>query len=239
MFRHLANACVCTLIVISSQHAIATENPDPWENVNRKIFAFNKNADTYVLKPIARGYRAATPDIVDNSITRFFDNLQQPLVIINNGLQGKGQQAASDTGRFLVNTITSLGFADVASHMGLVKHEEDFGQTFGKWGASSGAYVMLPFLGPSSVRDALAKPLDMLVNPRNLLDDASLNMALAGLQVVDTRADLIPIEKIIEGDEYLFLRDIYLQRREFLVQDGKVKDSFMDDMDDESNEAAQ
>lgn len=234
MFRHLANACVCTLIVISSQHAIATENPDPWENVNRKIFAFNKNADTYVLKPIARGYRAATPDIVDNSITRFFDNLQQPLVIINNGLQGKGQQAASDTGRFLVNTITSLGFADVASHMGLVKHEEDFGQTFGKWGASSGAYVMLPFLGPSSVRDALAKPLDMLVN-----HDAPLNMALAGLQVVDTRADLIPIEKIIEGDEYLFLRDIYLQRREFLVQDGKVKDSFMDDMDDESNEAAQ
>jgi len=169
----------------------------------------------------------------------FFDNLQQPLVIINNGLQAKGQQAANDTGRFLVNTVTSLGFADVASHIGLTKHEEDFGQTFGKWGASSGAYVMLPFLGPSSIRDALAKPLDMLVNPRNLLDHASANMALVGLQVVDTRADLIPFEKIIEGDEYLFLRDIYLQRREFLVQDGKVKDSFMDDMDEESNQASQ
>lgn len=235
MFPHLATARILlfTTVVVSCA-AYSAENSDPWEKTNRKIYTFNKRLDTYALKPIAKGYRAITPQPVDDSITRFFDNLKEPLVAINNGLQGKGGQAANDVGRFVVNTVTSLGFFDVANKVGLSRHQEDFGQTFGKWGAPSGAYIMLPFLGPSTVRDALARPLDALTNPRNAIDNTAVNVAVFSLEIVDTRADVIPVEKVIEGDEYLLLRDVYLQRREFLVQDGKVNDSFIDDMDDEA-----
>ena len=234
MFPHLATARILlfTTVVVSCA-AYSAENSDPWEKTNRKIYTFNKRLDTYALKPIAKGYRAITPQPVDDSITRFFDNLKEPLVAINNGLQGKGGQAANDVGRFVVNTVTSLGFFDVANKVGLSRHQEDFGQTFGKWGAPSGAYIMLPFLGPSTVRDALARPLDSLTNPRNAIDNTAVNVAVFSLEIVDTRADIIPVEKVIEGDEYLLLRDVYLQRREFLVQDGKVSDSFIDDMDDD------
>ncbi|PTQ88510.1 VacJ family lipoprotein [Agitococcus lubricus] len=235
MLPRLIPAILTSLMVLPAS-AWSTENPDPWEKTNRKIYAFNKTADTYFLKPIAKGYRAVTPQVVDDSISRFFDNLLEPLTAINNVLQAKPQVAANDMGRFVVNSVTSLGFADIAQTIGLPKHEEDFGQTFGKWGARSGPYLMLPFLGPSSVRDALAKPFDGLVNPRNLIEEPSVNIGLFVLDVVDTRADIIPLEKIIEGDEYILLRDVYLQRREFAVQDGKVKDSFMDDMDDDSSE---
>ena len=230
MFPHLATARILlfTTVVVSCA-AYSAENSDPWEKTNRKIYTFNKRLDTYALKPIAKGYRAITPQPVDDSITRFFDNLKEPLVAINNGLQGKGGQAANDVGRFVVNTVTSLGFFDVANKVGLSRHQEDFGQTFGKWGSPSGAYLMLPFLGSSSVRDALAKPFDTLVNPRNLVKDNAANVGLFTLEVVDLRADVIPLEKIIEGDEYVLLRDVYLQRRNFLVHDGQVKDTFMDD----------
>jgi phospholipid-binding lipoprotein MlaA len=234
MFRYLATVCIVPLTMMSVSSVVwSAENPDPWEKTNRQIYHFNKRLDTYVLKPVARGYRAVTPQVVDDSISHFFNNLKEPLVAVNNGLQGKVAQASNDVGRFVVNSVTSLGFADVAQKIGLVKHDEDFGQTFGKWGAKSGAYIMLPFLGPSNVRDALAKPFDALLNPRNMLDDAALNMGLVSLEIIDIRADLIPVERVLEGDEYLLWRDVYLQRREFLVQDGKVKDTFMEDMDDE------
>lgn len=238
MFRHSTSRIVFFSSLMMSCSLVAAQNNDPWEKTNRKIYAFNKRMDTYALKPVAKGYRAITPQVVDESITRFFDNLKEPLVAINNGLQGKGGQAATDVSRFVVNSVTSLGFWDIAQNIGLHKHQEDFGQTFGKWGASSGAYIMLPFLGPSSVRDALAKPFDALVNPRNAIDDTTTNVALFSLEIIDTRADIIPVEKVIEGDEYLLLRDVYLQRREFLVQDGKVNDSFIDDMDDETSSSA-
>jgi len=214
--------------------AWATDNQDPWEHMNRKIYSFNKRLDNCCLKPVAKGYRAVTPQIVDDGITRFFSNLKEPLVALNNGLQGKGRQSASDVGRFVVNTVTSAGFVDVAQKIGLEKHEEDFGQTFGKWGASSGSYLMLPFLGSSSVRDLCGKPFDMAVNPRNLVKNNAANIGLLTLELVDLRADVIPLEKIIEGDEYVLLRDVYLQRRDFLVHDGQVKDTFMDDDVDEN-----
>lgn len=230
--------CICIAIATLYTGAIyAAENNDPWIHANRKVYTFNKTMDTYILKPVAKGYQAITPQVVDNSITRFFDNLKEPLVAINNGLQGKVIYAISDLGRFVVNSVTSLGFADVAQKIGLNKHQEDFGQTFGKWGVPTGAYVMLPFLGPSNVRDALAKPLDTLINPRNTVKETSTNVALFVVEAVDTRADLIPLEKVIEGDEYVLLRDVYLQRREFLVQDGKVQDTFIDDIEDTENEA--
>ncbi len=215
----------------------ASDPQDPWESYNRSIYSFNKKIDTYFFKPIAQGYRVITPQFADTAITQFFNNLKEPLVAINNGLQGKGQQSANDVGRFVVNSVSSLGFVDVAQKIGLEKHEEDFGQTFGTWGAPSGAYVVLPFLGSSTVRDALAKPFDAVVNPRNLVKDTATNVSLFALEMVDFRADIIPLEKIIEGDEYVFLRDVYLQRRNFLVHDGQVKDTFMDD-DDANTESS-
>lgn len=238
MLRRSAKVIALSLMLGSFSNILwADDNIDPWEKTNRKIYAFNKTADTYVFKPIAKGYRAVTPQFVDNGITRFFDNLKEPLVAVNNSLQGKGKQAASDVGRFVVNTVTSIGFADVAQHIGLVKHEEDFGQTFGVWGAKPGAYIMLPFLGPSSIRDAFGKPFDAVVNPRNLLESKKASAGAFVLEAVDIRADLIPVEKILEGDEYVFLRDVYLQRREFLVHDGHVKDTFMEDFGDDDNSA--
>ena len=216
----------------------ASDHQDPWEQVNRKIYSFNKTIDNCCFKPVAKGYRAVTPKIVDEGITHFFHNLKEPLIALNNGLQGKGRQSASDVGRFMINTVTSVGFVDVAQKMGLDKHEEDFGQTFGKWGASSGAYLMLPFLGSSSVRDVLGKPFDSAVNPRNLIENNAANVSLFTLELIDLRADVIPLEKIIEGDEYVLLRDVYLQRRDFLVHDGQVKDTFMDDDVDESSDSA-
>ena len=160
MSRQLSCYILLATSLTMSLAAYAAPNPDPWENTNRKIYAFNKNMDTYVLKPVAKGYRAVTPQMVDDGITRFFDNLKEPLVAVNDGLQGKGADALTDISRFVVNSVTSLGFADIAHKIGLNKHQEDFGQTFGKWGSPAGAYVMLPFLGPSSVRDAVAKPFD-------------------------------------------------------------------------------
>lgn len=234
MSRRFTKIATLSLILGILPHlAWAADPQDPWESVNRKIYTFNKTIDNCCFKPVAKGYRAITPQLIDDGITHFFANLKEPLVALNNGLQGKGLQSANDAGRFVVNTVSSLGFADVAQKIGLEKHEEDFGQTFGKWGSPSGAYLMLPFLGSSSVRDALAKPFDTAVNPRNFVNDNAANVGLFTLEIVDLRADVIPLEKIIEGDEYVLLRDVYLQRRNFLVHDGQVKDTFMDD--DESS----
>lgn len=229
---HLLNCTGLLLLLAGPAWAAAAPNPDPWENWNRKVYTFNKKVDTWVFKPVAQGYRKVTPQLVDDSVTRFFLNLEEPLNLINNGLQGKGRAAVQDLGRLTVNTVTSLGFADVATRMGLPRHEEDFGQTFGKWGMSSGPYLVLPFLGPSSVRDLGGLPMDSLANPRNLVEPQSAAIGLLVLEKVDFRADLIPLEKILEGDEYLFMRDLSLQRREFLVQDGKVRDEFMDEVEE-------
>lgn len=220
----LAGSCM-----LPAAHAADSADPDPWQGFNRKVYAFNKKVDTWFFKPVAKGYRAVTPQPVDDAITRFFLNLTEPLHMVNDGLQGKFKAAGQDIGRLTVNTVTSLGFADVATGLGLPRHEEDFGQTAGRWGVKSGPYVVLPFMGPSTLRDAAMMPLDGLLNPRNLVEPPEANAALFVLDKVDFRADLIPFEKVMEGDEYLFLRDLYLQRREFLVQDGKVKDEFLDE----------
>ncbi len=209
----------------------AGHDPDPWQHVNRKIYAFNKAVDTHAFRPLAKGYRTVTPQVIDDALTRFFQNLKEPLTVLNDGLQGKGRQAAGDSARFILNTVTSLGFADLAAKAGLVRHDEDFGQTLGKWGVGSGPYLVLPFMGPTDLRDGSMLALDGTVNPRNLVSDTSTNIGLFVLEKVDFRADLIPLEKVIEGDEYLLMRDIYLQRRDFLVNDGKVRDTFLDDSD--------
>ena len=219
-----------TGILLSNQvFAGSTETTeDPWEGFNRKIFVFNDTLDTYALKPIAKGYRAITPDPVEKGISRMFSNLGEIRNVLNDLLQGKFRQAGNDTGRFLVNTTIGLvGFFDVADDLGMPKSDgEDFGQTLGVWGVGEGPYMVLPLFGPTTLRDGPAKIVDMMVNPISEVDHVPTRNAIYGVDVVSTRADLLKAEKLIKGDRYSFIRDVYLQRREHLVEDGQVEDDF-------------
>ena len=200
-------------------------NPkDPAEGFNRAMFAFNEGLDKAVIKPVAQGYEAALPDPVRTGVTNFFGNIADLFIGVNNLLQGKPDQAVSDLGRVLVNsTIGILGVFDVATGAGLEKHEEDFGQTFGRWGVGDGAYVVLPFFGPRTVRDTAGLVLDSMADPVADIDHVPTRNTLLALRVVDTRADLLPADKVIEEaalDKYSYIRDGYLQRRRNLVHDG-------------------
>ncbi|WP_457665158.1 MlaA family lipoprotein [Thiolapillus sp.] len=211
------------------------EDPvDPWEPFNRSMYRFNEKLDEYVARPLARGYQAITPAPVDRGITRFFANLEDVQIGLNNLLQAKFGQALSDIGRFGINsTVGILGFLDVASTMGLEKHEEDFGQTLGKWGFSSGPYLVLPVIGPSSARDAVGFAGDWVVNPiYTQIDSATISWSLYGIRYVDRRADLLKASRILQSaalDPYSFVRDSYMQRRKSLVVDGKMPQAEDDD----------
>ena len=208
-------------------------NQDPWEGFNRSIFTFNDGLDRYLLKPVAQGYRLITPGFVDDGITNFFDNLKEPLVIVNDVLQGKFFQAGQDTLRFIVNsTIGVYGLFDVASKISMPAHDEDFGQTLGYWGVPSGPYVMLPFLGPTTVRDGLTIPADGYLNLIREFHPEADRSAMAITDIIDGRADLIPFEQALTGDRYIYIREAYLQTREYDVQDGEVEDTFGDDDED-------
>ena len=201
---------------------------DPWEKFNRKVFAFNDAIDTFAFKPLAKGYQFITPDPVEEGFSRVFSNLGELVTIANDLLQGKFKQATNDTGRFLINTTVGLGgFFDVADNLGLEKNEtEDFGQTLGFYGVGNGPFVMLPIFGPSTLRDAPSRLVDQLLNPINEIDDIPARNALYGSDGLVTRADLLKAEELFKGDKYAFYRDIYLQRRQYLVDDGKVEDDF-------------
>lgn len=227
-------------LALATQTVVAESNdPDPWEGFNRKVFAFNETVDKYVAKPLAEGYQYVTPQPVDDSVTHFFSNLGELLVIANDVGQLKLGQAASDTARFLVNTTVGFfGVFDVASHIGLEKHNEDFGQTLGYWGVGSGPYLVLPILGPSTLRDSSGLLFDYEYG-YGISDVASTTAETYGgyaLYGADLRADLIASEGLISGDKYTFMRSFYLQRREYLINDGEVQASFDDDWDSFGNE---
>lgn len=206
---------------------VLAQETDPWENINRSIFKFNDTLDRYALKPIAKGYQAVTPDIVETGISNAFNNLGEVTNLVNNLLQGKPKDAGVDTSRFLLNTTFGiLGFIDVATKMGLDRNNEDFGQTLGVWGVKSGPYVVLPFWGPSSVRDTAAKLPNAYTTVYPYMGDITARNALYAMDVIDTRAQLLSAEKMITGDRYIFIRNAYLQNREFEVQDGLVEDDF-------------
>ncbi|WP_456405885.1 MlaA family lipoprotein [Thiolapillus sp.] len=213
---------------------IGAEEKDPWEAFNRPVYAFNEKLDEYVATPLARGYQKITPAPVDRGVTRFFANLEDVQIGLNNLLQFKFTQALSDVGRFGINsTLGILGFLDVATGMGLEKHEEDFGQTLGKWGFSSGPYLVLPVIGPSSVRDAVGFAGDWVVNPiYTQIDSATISWSLYGVRYVDRRADLLKASRVLESaalDPYSFVRDSYMQRREHLILDGNLPETEEDD----------
>ncbi len=205
----------------------AASEEDPWESFNRPIFRFNDTLDTYALKPIAQGYQAVTPQFLEDGIHNVFGNIGDVGNLANNVLQGKLHDAGVDTGRLIFNTTFGLlGFFDVAKHMGLQKNDEDFGQTLGVWGLNSGPYLVIPFLGPSTVRDATGRVPDSLLTPYPYIDHVPTRNVTRGVNVIDTRARLLSAERLISGDKYIFIRNAYLQSREFKVKDGEVEDDF-------------
>lgn len=198
---------------------------DPFESFNRAMFDFNDSLDRAIVKPVATGYKAVLPKVVRTGVTNFFANLGDLWIGINNVLQGKVVAGASDFGRFAINsTIGILGLIDVASNAGLEKHNEDFGQTLGRWGMGSGAYLVLPILGPSSFRDGFGRLfVDWRGNPLWYHDDVYARSALSVLNVVDGRANLLDASQLVEEaalDHYSYVRGAYLQRRRSLIYDG-------------------
>jgi phospholipid-binding lipoprotein MlaA len=219
---------LCGMLAALAVPAMATASEDdPWESFNRPIFVFNEQLDTYALKPLAQGYSAVTPDPVEDGIHNMFNNVGEVKNLVNGLLQGRFHEAGVSTARFMFNsTFGLLGFFDVATKMDLQRTPQDFGITLGTWGVDSGPYLMLPLLGPSTVRDGLAKFPDSNLEPYGYIDDVSLRNSLRGLDVVQTRADLLSAEKLIIGDKYVFIRNAFLQNREFRVSGGEVEDDF-------------
>ena len=215
---------VCCALTVS-----AAPN-DPFEPLNRKVMAFNDVADRYVLSPVARAYLFVLPTPLERGVHNVFVNLDGPLVAINQLLQGKPGLAAQDTGRFLLNTTVGLvGIFDVASKVGLARHEEDFGQTFALWGVPTGPYIVVPLLGPSTPLFITGDVFAIGTQPLTYLQNPYWRYGLRGVSVIDTRAQLLETEKLISGDRYNFIRDAYLQHREFLIKDGNVRDTFLDE----------
>lgn len=205
---------------------------DPWEGFNRTMFTFNDTLDFYVLKPVATGYDKAMPDPLQDGVTNFFNNVGEIKTIFNDLLQFKFKQAGLDSTRFLVNTTVGVfGFIDIGSRIGLDRHDEDFGQTLGYWGVESGPYIVLPLLGPNTLRDSAGMVPDYYISPYNAVDHDLTRYSIRAMDIVDLRAGLLEAEKLIAGDRYTFFRDAYLQRRDFLVSDGQMDDDFLEDDD--------
>lgn len=208
-------------------------NPDdPYEKSNRKVFEFNNKIDKLFLRPVTDFYDKATPEFAQTSITNFFANLDDIRISINNLLQGNVVDSMSDITRFFINSIFGLGgFFDVASEIGLEKHSEDFGQTLGKWGAKSGPYLMLPFLGPSTTRDAFTFVGDTALAPALSLDDNAARVGLISLDLINTYSAFTGIADIESKDQYAFLRDAYLERRKYEINDGLSEEELSQDED--------
>jgi phospholipid-binding lipoprotein MlaA len=209
----------------ASTESMVQEDRDPLEPYNRFMFRVNDTLDKGAIKPVAKGYQAVFPEFIRNRVTNFFSNLGDISVIVNDALQGKGQQAAMDFSRLVYNTTFGLGgLFDVATTLGLPRHNEDFGQTLGYWGVGEGYYLVLPFFGSSTTRDAWGVPVDnFLLDPVTYVDPLSLRYSLTGTAVVNKRANLLRLEKAFEEaqvDPYSFRRQAYLQRRRELTYDG-------------------
>ena len=206
---------------------------DPFEDINRITFKFNESIDNNFLKPVALTY-SKTPKPIKKGISNFFDNLEEIETSVNQILQGKPKLAINDFSRFIINSTIGLGgFLDVATKIGLTRHEEEFDQTLALWGVPSGPYIMLPGLGPSTLRDTLARPFSSFLSVTFHMTESDVNLALKGMDALETRERLLEIESLIYGDRYNFVRDSYVQYMNYEINDGvDVEDEFIDDMDD-------
>lgn len=231
MFKQSWRICVPIIVVFVCLRfsPVYAQTDDRWRQTNERVFRFNDFFDQLLVKPIARTYTIFVPRVARQGIGNFFSNIDDINVFVNDLLQLKFDAALSDSGRVLINSsIGIIGILDVASNLGLEKHEEDFGQTLGRWGIGSGPYVMLPMFGASNLRDSVGLVLDTLFNPIQYHDEASLRLSLFLMKEVDTRSSLLALDELISGDKYLFIREAYVQRREYLVKDGQIGDAFGD-----------
>jgi phospholipid-binding lipoprotein MlaA len=222
------------VVLGSSTRAAAQETPDPLEGLNRKIYAFNDVVDSWVLRPVAKGYDRVTPQPLQRRIGNVFHNLGTPVGALNQLLQGKPRAGLSDFTRFLVNSTVGVGgIFDVAAANGLPRRSEDFGQTFAVWaGGRQGAFLVVPLRGPATTTHAAGMVLQVLTSPLRLISNPE-RIFVGAVEAVDARANLLSSERLISGDEYLFIRDAYLQSRQYEINDGRVEDDpFLDDFDE-------
>lgn len=232
-------------IMVDAKAAQEAEIKDPLEKLNRKVFAFNDTLDHYVAKPIANQYDKKVPEDVRGSYRAFRKNLGEPWNAVNQLLQGKPLRAAKTLGRFTINTLTTLGFADPATRIGLETEDESFGTTLGYYGVPSGAYIMLPFFGPSTVRDTFGFLVDSQTRPQGYLLDGQevANHTLTGLTAVDVRSKFLDIEKALpeqRDEKYSALRDAYLQAKAFEILEKKgetLENAFIDEVDETEDSA--
>ena len=225
---------VCLLVLVSGCSTMSGSKNDPLEPMNRAIFGFNELVDDNILKPAAKTYKYITPDPIETGVSNFFSNAGEVSTIVNDVLQLKFDQAGHDVLRFSINTTVGiLGIFDVASVMGFQKNREDFGQTLGYWGVPQGPYLVIPFFGASSFRDAPGLYADQQISPIEQLHNKE-ELALTTLNIVDIRAKLLRATQILDTaakDKYIFIRESYLQQREVLVNDGKNTEEFEIDVD--------
>jgi phospholipid-binding lipoprotein MlaA len=218
--RYMTLALAATALTGCTTVATPTQG-DPWEGLNRTVFKFNDTVDTYALKPVAKGYQWAVPQPVRTGVTNFFSNIGDVYIAVNNLLQLKVADGVGDIMRVTINTMFGVGgLFDVATLAKLPKHTSDFGVTLGHYGVPAGPYLVLPLLGPSTVRDAVGSIADYYGNPLTYVDPASVSWGLYGVNLVNTRANLLVTGDVLSGaalDKYSFVRNAYLQRRQYLI----------------------
>ena len=226
--RQRARLVLAAGLVAATGWAHAQSANDPLEGWNRAVFGFNEGLDEAVLKPVATGYTTVVPELARRGVTNFFNNFRDGWSAINQLLQAKPVAAAEMSMRVATNTLFGIGgLFDVASDLGIERRNEDFGQTLGRWGLPAGPYLVLPLLGPSSLRDTTALPLDFSWSASALTNEAGARVGLTTLALVDTRAGLLSAGRLVDGialDKYVFIRDGYLTRRRSQVYDGDPPD---------------
>lgn len=243
--------CLLVLVAVNANGAqpVVEEEPvplweqsaayelDPWEPFNRKIFALNESIDKHALRPLARGYRFVTPDPIEIGVTNFIRNIYEFNTIFNSVLQGRVENTLHSMGRFLINTTIGLGgFLDVAARMGVDHRPADFGQTLSVWGLDTGPYLVVPVVGPRTVRSGTGLLVDSYFTLPSLSDERAFNWGFLGLETIDIRARLLRADELVSGDRYIFLRQAYFNRREAFLNNGEVDDSFSDFEDGENFE---
>ncbi|KPK56043.1 MAG: hypothetical protein AMS22_02440 [Thiotrichales bacterium SG8_50] len=235
--RLFCAACLFGLLTGCASVDGARDPVDPWEGFNREVYRFNDDLDTKIARPLAEVYVEYIPSPARTAVTNFFSNLDDLVVIINGLLQLKIEQALNDTTRFTMNTTLGLaGLVDIATPAGLPKHDEDFGQTLGAWGVGPGPYLVLPFLGPRTVRDTVGWYADAQVDVLWGGFEGNARWGALTLKYVNLRANLLGVSRVMEQaavDPYSFMRDAYLQRRQNLVYDGNPPRERFEDFDDD------
>ena len=229
---HFKNISLLAFVLFLSIESIATE--DPFEDINRKVWAFNEFLDDNFAKPAAEVYTFIAPDFVEIGMNNFFRNINELDNTANQLLQGHPLLALNDFSRFIINsTIGLAGFIDIGSKLGLERHDEDFGQTLGAWGVNSGPFLMIPIYGPSTPRSLAGRSVSSVLSGTFAIEETDVRLGITALDALETRARYLEVETLIIGDRYSFIRDSYMQYQEFESSNGLNQvDDFVDDMDD-------